>query len=157
MLRNDYIAILQARLKALVDFNSPTSFLERYVVFLAYLQWCSVVPTGQEAGFALLMETIVNRDFVQASGSHEFLQVGDGIRFFETVGEQAIKLSLRVEEVVVWVDDDDCCVGRHDEVDLGDVCVVKAEDRGREECFIDRNRWYRMNEALTATGLVSRC
>jgi hypothetical protein len=46
MLRNDYIAILQARLKTLVDFNSPTPFLERYVVFLAYLQWCSVVPTG---------------------------------------------------------------------------------------------------------------
>jgi hypothetical protein len=101
MLRNDYIAILQARLKTLVDFNSPTSFLERYVVFLAYLQWCSVVPTGQEAGFALLMETIVNRDFVQASGSHEFLQVGDGIRWRKSLYGSMMMIAV-LEGMMKW-------------------------------------------------------
>lgn len=57
-------------------------------------------------------------------GGDEFFQVGNGVCFLDTVGKEAIELSFWVEEVVVWVYDDDCCVRRHDELRFG-YCGVR--------------------------------
>ena len=46
--------------------------------------------------------------------------MGDGVCCFEAVGEERIELSFGVEEVVIGVDDDYCCVGRHCEVGFGE-------------------------------------
>lgn len=45
--------------------------------------------------------------------------MGDGICFSEAVGKEAVELSSGVEEVVVGVDDDDCCIGRRGEERFG--------------------------------------
>jgi len=51
---------------------------------------------------------------VFAGCGNEFLEVGDGVLFFEGVGEEGIEFAGWVEEVIVWVYNDDCGVGRHD-------------------------------------------
>ena len=119
MLRNNNIAILQARLKTFVDLNSPASLLKCHILLLAYLQRSGMIPSCDEARLALLMETVVDRDFVQAGGSDELFQVCDSICLFEAVREHTIELSFWVEEIIVWIDDDDCCVRRHDGLKFG--------------------------------------
>lgn len=71
MLADNHIPILQARLKAFIDLNPPATFLKRYILFLAFLEWSGVVPSSEEAGFALLVQAVVNGDFVEAGGGHE--------------------------------------------------------------------------------------
>ena len=48
----------------------------------------------------------------------------DSICLFEAIGEHAIELPFWVEKVVVWIDDDDCCVGRHDGMKFGEMLAL---------------------------------
>ena len=72
-----------------------------------------MIPSRNEPRLHLLVKTIVDRDLVGTSCGHQLLQMFDGVGFFETVGEEAIELAFGMEEVVVRIDDDNCCVSWH--------------------------------------------
>lgn len=72
----------------------------------------------------------------------------DSICFFKAVREHTIELSFWVEEIIVWIDDDDSCVGRHDELKFGEELVWwKIEVGGLEDCFISLSLAYREYDA----------
>lgn len=90
MFRNNNISVLQAGFKTLIDVNSPASLLKRHILLLAFLHRRSVIPAGNEAGLTLLVEAVVDWDLVEAGSGDELFEVGDGVCFFEAVGEERI-------------------------------------------------------------------
>lgn len=112
MLRNYNIAVRQVRLETFVHLDTPRALLESLILVLAVLHGRSMLPPSDEAELLLLVQAVVDGDFVCSGGSNELLQMRDGICFFETLSYHAIDFAFRVQEVVVWVDDDDGGVGR---------------------------------------------
>ena|SRR6187402_2949453 len=147
MLRNNHIPIIHIRLQPLINLNTPRPLLKRLVLLLPLLHSCGVVPPSKKARLHLLMQTVVDGDFVGAGRGYQFLQVGDGVCVLDAVGEEAIELAFWVEEVVVGVDYDDGGVGWcHYWVIFGELMgeefeiVLKLEDVEMVEdleCFSD--------------------
>lgn len=62
-------------------------------------------PARVETGFILLVETVINRDLLGPDGGEEFMDVCDGIGFIEGGSEGGIHFAVRVEKVIVGVDE----------------------------------------------------
>jgi hypothetical protein len=105
MLRNKHIIIpLNIGLQALENLHAPTALLKDMGHTLSLQTGCGVLPAGQETRLVLLMQTVVDRDFMSASGIDEGSQMNEGVARGERVGDQRVYLSGRVEEVIVGVD-----------------------------------------------------
>jgi hypothetical protein len=103
VLANHHIAILRLRLQPLEELGAPAAFLEDVAVGLRLVDLGHVLPPVVVAGLVLLVHAIVDGNVVGARGVEELLDVGDGVFFFEGVGEEAVELALWVQEVVVGV------------------------------------------------------
>lgn len=76
-----------------------------------------MVPPIVKAGSDLLVKAIDDGDMLSTSSSDNVLYMGDGVGSLEIIAKETVELPLWVEEVVVRVDQEDCCVagvnGRH--------------------------------------------
>lgn len=61
----------------------------------------------------LLMESVVDRDLIGSCCGDKLLEMLDGIHISETCGNFMVELPIRMEELVVRVDQDDGCAVRH--------------------------------------------
>lgn len=75
-----------------------------------------MIPARDEARSLLLVKAVVDGDFMGACCGHELFQMGDGVRFRNAGGEEAVEFPVWVQEVVVRVDDEDGGVSGHCEV-----------------------------------------
>lgn len=137
MLTHNYIPILQTRLETLIDIYAPTPFLESMARTLTLLHCGSVVPSRDEAGLVLLVQTVVDWDFVCARRGHEFLEMRYGVCFGHAGGEQGVEFAFGVKEVIVRINEDDSCVSWHLEGKMnwfsgeyGEYSIAKSEAVG---------------------------
>lgn len=55
----------------------------------------------------LLMQTVEDWDLLVASNVQKFVQVRDGVGLLKTVSDHVVGLAILMQEVVVWIDQDD--------------------------------------------------
>lgn len=113
MLADDDISVGEIGLQSLVNHRPERILLERYIIPLRDLCGRRVFPASNESGSVLLVQAVVDRDVVFASGSDHLAEVLDGVRFGEGVGEHPVEFAFWVEEVVVGVYDDERGGGGH--------------------------------------------
>lgn len=106
MLRNNHIPILHLGLQALKNLNSPTTLLKRLTLTLRLLRLSRMIPSHDKTIIDLLMKSVIDGDFVFSCEENKFLDVGESVGFLHGGSDAGVELPGWVEEVVVWVDED---------------------------------------------------
>jgi hypothetical protein len=111
MLRNNDILIPQhIRLHPLINLRAPTPLLKHLGVLDPRRRHIHVLPARVVAVLELLVQRVVDGD-PRCSGSvYKLLHVRDGVGRRQTLRHAGVGFALRVQEVVVRVHEDYCCV-----------------------------------------------
>ena len=57
------------------------------------------------------MKPVDNWNMLGASSGNDVLDMRDSFSLLEVIAEEAVELPIRVEEVIVGVDQENCCAG----------------------------------------------
>lgn len=108
----DYnISIFQTWFEAFVDLGSKASLREGSSILYILMDVSHMLPAVEEAFFVLLVEAIVYWYLIRASKRHKLFQMGNGVLPSKVFLRSKVHLALRVEEIIVGINDHDCCIG----------------------------------------------
>jgi hypothetical protein len=120
VLRDDDITVLAVWFKTSINLSTERVGLEDHVSLAVLLSIGHMVPVIIAAGIDLLMEAVEDGDAVSMCTINKLLEMLDGVGILQALCDLIVKLSGRMEELIVRIDENKSyvSVGRHFYVDF---------------------------------------